>query len=104
MALQVWPQLGLLWAGIAKIEHLQGRPAAALPAAESALRILQAVQGGGGSGDSGGSGQGSGQGSGDSPLLQVRQVAADAQAELMMHGREAADAAAALMEGRDVED
>lgn len=44
----MWPQLGLLWAGIAKIEHLLERPAKALPAAEQALRVLVVTHGGSG--------------------------------------------------------
>lgn len=46
---QVWPQVGLLWAGVAKIEHLLERPHKALEAAEQAIRILGATHGGSGS-------------------------------------------------------
>lgn len=45
---QVWPQLGLLWAAVAKLEHLQERPHKALAAAEQALHILTTTHGGGG--------------------------------------------------------
>lgn len=48
LPLQVWPQLGLLWAGIAKLEHLAERPHRALPAAQAAARILAATHGGAG--------------------------------------------------------
>ena len=46
--MQVWPQTGLLWAGVAKLEHLLVRPAQALAAAQAALRCLVATHGGGG--------------------------------------------------------
>ena len=46
--LQVWPPVGLLWASIAKLEHLREAPAKALAAAEQALRILAATHGSGG--------------------------------------------------------
>ncbi|PRW45589.1 histone-lysine N-methyltransferase SMYD3 [Chlorella sorokiniana] len=44
----VWPQLGLLWATVAKLEHLQERPSQAIQAAEQALHILTATHGGNG--------------------------------------------------------
>lgn len=40
--------MGLLWAGVAKLEHLLGRPAQALGAAQAALQSLVTTQGGGG--------------------------------------------------------
>lgn len=46
--LQVWPQLGLLWAAVAKLEHLQEQPQKALAAAEQALHILTTTHGGSG--------------------------------------------------------
>ena len=46
--MQVWPQLGLLWAGMAKLEHLLEQPGKALAAAEQAARILTATHGSGG--------------------------------------------------------
>ena len=46
--LQVWPPVGLLWASIAKLEHLREAPAKVLAAAEQALRILAATHGSGG--------------------------------------------------------
>lgn len=45
---QVWPQLGLLWAAVAKLEHLQERPSQAIQAAEQALHILTTTHGGSG--------------------------------------------------------
>ncbi|KAI7835781.1 hypothetical protein COHA_010324 [Chlorella ohadii] len=44
----VWPQLGLLWAAVAKLEHLQERPSQAIQAAEQALHILTTTHGGSG--------------------------------------------------------
>lgn len=43
----MWPQLGLLWAAVAKLEHLQERPDRAMQAAEQALHILTATAHGG---------------------------------------------------------
>lgn len=40
--------MGLLWAGVAKLQHLLGRPAQALAAAQAALRSLVTTHGGGG--------------------------------------------------------
>ena len=45
---QIWPQLGLLWASAAKLEHLLERPAQALAAARAAAAILGATHGDGG--------------------------------------------------------
>lgn len=61
---QVWPQLGLLHASVAKLAHLLERPAEALPAAQEAARILSATHGGG------------------SAAEEARRVAAEAEAEL----------------------
>lgn len=44
----MWPQLGLLWAAVAKLEHLQERPERAMHAAEQALHILTTTHGGSG--------------------------------------------------------
>ncbi|EFN53133.1 hypothetical protein CHLNCDRAFT_137504 [Chlorella variabilis] len=44
----IWPQLGLLWASAAKLEHLLERPAQALAAARAAAAILGATHGDGG--------------------------------------------------------
>jgi hypothetical protein len=46
--LQVWPDLGLHHAAIAKIAALIDRPARAAPAARKALEILCLTHGGGG--------------------------------------------------------
>lgn len=44
----MWPQLGLLWAAVAKLEHLQERPDQAMQAVEQALHTLTATHGGSG--------------------------------------------------------
>ena len=41
-----WPNLALLWATIAKLEHLLERPAAAVQAADRALSLLRVTHGG----------------------------------------------------------
>jgi hypothetical protein len=43
----VWPQPGLLYASIAKLENLLERPSAALAAAQAATRILECTHGSG---------------------------------------------------------
>ncbi len=47
-ALQAWPQVGLLHASLAKLEHFLERPAPALAAADAALRMLTLTHGDGG--------------------------------------------------------
>ncbi|KAL4855823.1 Histone-lysine N-methyltransferase [Chlorella vulgaris] len=44
---EVWPQPGLLWASVAKLENLSERPSAALAAAQAATRILECTHGSG---------------------------------------------------------
>ena len=70
---QVWPTLGLLWASIAKLEHLAERPGKALTAAEQALRILGATHGSGGA-----------------VVQQMRRVQLEARQELQQHQQLAA--------------
>ncbi len=46
--LQNWPQLGLLYASVAKLEQLLDRPAEALEVAKSTIHILSVTHGSGG--------------------------------------------------------
>lgn len=47
MLLQVWPDLGLHWASMAKLASVLGRDAEAAAAAEAACRVLTLTHGGG---------------------------------------------------------
>jgi hypothetical protein len=77
--MQVWPQLGLLHASIAKLAHLLEQPSQALAAAHAAAAILAATHGAQGS-----------------VAAEMSRIAFEAEQELAQgqHGRQLGDNAA----------